>query len=144
MYSRIVIALDESPQAKRALTTAIELAKSLGAELRLITVSEPLPVYAALIDSEIPGGRQMLLEERNTFYRNLQNEAIRDASAAGLAVQAKIVEGNEVQSIVDHIAETGADLLVIGRRHHASIGNMLGRTVHSVAEKARCSILAVY
>ena len=45
MYKRMIVAYDESPEAKRALTHAIELAKVMGAELRLVTVSEPLPAY---------------------------------------------------------------------------------------------------
>lgn len=32
MYKKIMVAYDESPQAKRALASGIELAKQLGAE----------------------------------------------------------------------------------------------------------------
>jgi nucleotide-binding universal stress UspA family protein len=50
-----------------------------------------------------------------------------------------------VQAIVEHIAKWGADLLVIGRRHHSSaVSRVWGGTVHNIAEKVRCSILAVY
>jgi nucleotide-binding universal stress UspA family protein len=45
VYRRMIVAYDESPEAKRALTHAIELAKLIGAELRLVTVCEPLPAY---------------------------------------------------------------------------------------------------
>lgn len=145
MYKKIVIALDESAEAKRALTSALALAKQLGAELCVVTVSEPLPVYAAFMDSEMPGARQTLLDERNEFYCKLQNAAIEEATAAGIAAKAIIVEGDEIQGIVNFIAEWGADLLVIGRRHHASaMSRLWGGTVHNIAEKVRCSILAVY
>lgn len=144
VYKKIVIALDESHEAKRALASAIELATQLGAELRIVTVSEPLPAYAAFMDAEIPGARQKLLEERNAFYSDLQKAGIEQATAAGIKVQGAVVEGDEVQAIVDHIAASGADLLVIGRRHHSSMSRLWGGTVHNIAEKARCSILAVY
>ncbi len=58
MYKKIIVAFDESPEARRAPTNAIEFAKQLGAELRIVTVTEPLPVYAGFIDSEVPGARQ--------------------------------------------------------------------------------------
>ena len=74
-----MIAFDESAEAKRALSSGVELARELKAELRLLTVSEPLHVYAAFMDSELPGARQVLLEERNAFYRNLQSEGIKHA-----------------------------------------------------------------
>jgi nucleotide-binding universal stress UspA family protein len=144
MYQKIVIALDESHEAKRALTRAIELAKHLGSELHIVTVSEPLPAYAGFMDSEIPGGREMLLKERNAFYGDLQKEGIQQATAAGIEVEGVVAEGGEVQAIVDHILAWGADLLVIGRRHHSTMSRLWGGTVHNIAEKVRCSILAVY
>lgn len=144
MYKKIVVALDESKEAKRALTAAIALTKELGANLDIVTVSEPLPAYAGFIDSEIPGARQRLLEERNNFYCDLQKAGLAQAAASGIKADAAIVEGDEVQSIVDHIIASGADLLVIGRRHHSTMSRVWGGTVHNIAEKARCSILAVY
>ena len=144
MYKKIVVALDESKEAHRALESAIELAGQLKAELTILTVSEPLPSYAAFIDAEMPGARRKLMEERNEFYCNLQKEGVALAAAAGMQAKAVIVEGDEVQSIVDHIAANGVDLLVIGRRHHATMSRLWGGTVHNIAEKARCSILATY
>lgn len=144
MYKKIVVALDESKEAKRALTAAVELAGQIKAELTIVTVSEPLPAYAGFMDSEMPGARQKLLDERNAFYLELHKESLAQASAAGVEARAVIVEGDEVLSIVDHIAAHGTDLLVIGRRHHSTMSRLWGGTVHNIAEKSRCSILAVY
>ena len=91
MYKKIVIALDESKEAKRALAHAIDLARHYGSELSIVTASEPLPAYAAFIDAELPGAREKLLEDRNSFYANLQREAIKQASAAGIKVDAVII-----------------------------------------------------
>ncbi len=144
MYKKIIVAFDESPEARRALTNAIEFAKQLGAELRIVTVTEPLPVYAGFIDSEVPGARQELLQERNAFYSKLQESAVKEASERGIKPQCVLVEADEVRGIVDHISSWGADLLVIGRRHHSSMSRLWGGTVHNIAERVRCSILAVY
>jgi nucleotide-binding universal stress UspA family protein len=84
MYRKIMIAFDESAEARRALSSGVELARDLKADVQLLTVSEPLPVYAAFMDSELPGARQALLEERNEFYRNLQSEGIKHAEEYGL------------------------------------------------------------
>ena len=138
-----MVALDESREAKHALDRAIELAGKLGSELRIVTVSEPLPAYAGFMDAEMPGARPKLVEERDSFYGKLQQEAIEQAAAAGIKADGVLVEGDEVQGIVDHIAAIGADLLVIGRRHHTAMSRLWGGTVHNIAEKVRCSILAV-
>ena len=143
MYKKIVIALDESKEARRALERAIELAGQLKSELTIITVEEPLPSYAGFMDSEMPGARQKLTDERNAFFSKLQKEGVAEAEAAGLKAKAVIVEGDEVQAIVDHIAANGIDLLVIGRRHHSNMSRLWGGTVHNIAEKSQCSILAV-
>ena len=144
MYKKMMVAYDESPEAKRALTRAIELAKPMGAELRLVTVSEPLPAYVAYADVAFPGSQRMLAEERQAFYSKLQEEAKARAAESGVVADAVIVEGDEVQSIVDSITSWHADLLVIGRRHHSSpLTRIWGGTVHEIAERTRCNILAV-
>ena len=123
----------------------VELARELKANVRLLTVIEPLPAYAAFMDPELPGARQALLEGRNDFYRNLQSEGIKHAEECGLKAEGMIVEGDEVQVIVEYITKWGADLLVLGRRHHSdAVSRVWGRTVHNIAEKVRCSILAAY
>lgn len=144
MYKNIVVALDESEQAKRAQMIAIELAKQIGASIHFLTVSEPLPAYAAFMDAGLPGARQMLLEGRIAFYQDLQKEAMEQAVAVGLKPYGTVIEGDEVQRIVDHLDSSGADLLVLGPRHHGGTSNLWGGTVHSIAEKVRCSILAVF
>jgi hypothetical protein len=46
MHKKITVAYDNTPEAERALPSAIQLAKSLGAELRTITVMADPPAYA--------------------------------------------------------------------------------------------------
>jgi nucleotide-binding universal stress UspA family protein len=144
MYRKMMVAYDESPEAKRALARAIELATVMGAELRLVTVCEPLPAYVAYADVGFPGSQRMLAEERQAFYRKLQEAARERAAESGIVADGVIVEGDEVQSIVDSITSWHADLLVIGRRHHSSpFTRMWGGTVHEIAERTRCNILGV-
>lgn len=144
MFRCIMAAFDDSPQANRALEVAIELAKQFKAGLHLITVIEPLPLYTAFIEAELPGGRQMLLDEQSAYYRELQKGAMTQASAAGLNVQGLVIEGEEIQAIVDRIAEYNPDLLVLGRHHHTAMTGPWSGTVHNIAEQIRCNILAVY
>jgi nucleotide-binding universal stress UspA family protein len=140
----MMVAYDESPEAKRALVRAIELAKLMGAELRLVTVSEPLPAYVGFADAAFPGSKQMLAEERQSFYDKLQEEAKARATEGGMVADGVIVEGDEVDSIVNSITSWHADLLVIGRRHHSSpLTRIWGGTVHEIAERTKCNILAV-
>jgi nucleotide-binding universal stress UspA family protein len=45
MFRKIVVAYDESPEAERAIRSAIYLSKVLAAELLTVTVAEELPAY---------------------------------------------------------------------------------------------------
>jgi nucleotide-binding universal stress UspA family protein len=101
-------------------------------------------LYTAIIDVRVPGGRQMLLDDRDTYYRELQKGAIAKVTAAGLDVQALVIEGEEVQALVDRIAEYNPDLLVLGRRLHSTVSGLWNGTLHNIAEKVSCNILAVY
>jgi nucleotide-binding universal stress UspA family protein len=144
MFKKIVVAYDESPEAKRALKIAIDLAKQLKSELRLVTVREPLPAYIGYIESAFPGSERILSDERHLFYENLQKEAKALASAQGIAAEGVIVEGEEIQGLADDLERWKADLMVMGRRHHSSVsGRILSSTTHEVAERTRCHILAV-
>jgi nucleotide-binding universal stress UspA family protein len=140
----MIVAYDESPEANRALTRAIELAMLMGAELRLVTVCEPLPAYVGYADVAFPGSKRMLAEERQAFYNKLQEEAKTRAAESGMVADGVIVEGDEVEGIVENVTTWNADLLVIGRRHHPSpFARMWRGTVHEISERTKCNILAV-
>jgi nucleotide-binding universal stress UspA family protein len=144
VYKKMMVAYDESPEAQRALMHAIELAKLMGAELRMVTVSESLPGYVSYADAAFPGSKQIIAGERQNFYKTLQEEATTRARESGLVADSVVVEGDEVESIMGSITSWNADLLVIGRRHHTSpLSRIWGGTVHEIAERTRCNILAV-
>lgn len=146
MFKRIIVAYDESPEANRALASGIELAKQFGGVLRIVTVSEPLPVYTSFAEAALPGASRILEDERLAFYGTLQKEAQEKAKAEGISVEATIISGHEVASIVEHVNAWDPDLLIVGRRHHSFPLTQIsmGGTLHEIAEKTRCSILGVY
>jgi nucleotide-binding universal stress UspA family protein len=60
MFKRIAVAYNESPEARRALASAIHLARTLGAELRTVTIVQGLPVYTisvAALDEVVTSAR---------------------------------------------------------------------------------------
>ena len=99
MFSKILIAYDESPESGRALLTGIQLAKSLNAELRAVSVQENLPPYAGYIDAEVPGGTALLRQQAADYYRELLARARQAAQMEGVSLTAELVEGDEVQAI---------------------------------------------
>jgi CBS-domain-containing membrane protein len=139
MFHRILVAYDGSEGADAALRVGIDLAKSLAAELRSISVEEHLPRYAASI-SEVEGAKEQIDEH----FRVLTKQARDVAGLDGIDLDTVVRQGHEVEEIVGFAREEGFDLVILGSHGHSRIpGLLLGSTALSVARAAPCSALIV-
>jgi len=144
MYTKIAVAYNDSPEAERALVCAVQLARSLGAELSTITVATELPAYtafAAAADLSLP---HMLADDRKKSCAELEGNARAFAEPHGVALQSHIVEGREVEAIVNFLRGHGTDLLVIGLHQRNLYLARLWSTVYELAQEAPCSVLGVH
>ena len=139
MFHKIMVAYDESAEAGRALQASIELAKTLGAELTVVTVLEPLPGYYSFAVSSVPAWNWT--EEKRIRYGTLQAEARQQAKAAGVVFDAELINGDEVNTIVECAKRHHSDLLVLGMRKHSWL--IAGHTSQDVAERAPCAVLGI-
>jgi nucleotide-binding universal stress UspA family protein len=144
MFHKIMVAYDESPEASKALDAAIELTKTLPAELSIVTVIEPPPTYLSWVLSALPVIKQLLLvaqwsEKKLKKYTSLQTNARQRAKAAGLWLETELVNGDEVDSIIGSAKRHQADLLILGMRKHS----LLGHTATDLAQRAPCALMGV-
>ncbi|MGA7312823.1 MAG: universal stress protein [Silvibacterium sp.] len=144
MFKKIAVAYNGSPEAARALAQAIHLAKALGAELGAITVVEDLPPYAAYATAADPSLTAILLEDRQEHCARLHGHASETALKEGVDLKTHLLEGEPCVSIVQFLAETKSDLLVIGLHRHTSQISRLWSTVYELALDAPCSVLGVH
>jgi nucleotide-binding universal stress UspA family protein len=141
MFHKIMVAYDDSPEAGRALRLSIELAKALRAELSVVTVLEPLPSYYSFAMSAVPAVHWTETEEKRARYSALQAEAQQQAKAAGLVIDAELISGDEVGTIIDCTKRHHSDLLVLGMRKHGWL--MAGHTAKDLTERAPCALLGI-
>jgi len=144
MFRKVVVAYNESPEAERALHSAIQLAKSLGAELRTITVVTGLPAYTAFARAADPSMSRVLGEDQLKFYEALQEKARVAAKLHGIEAHGDIVEGREVEAILGYLREQAADLLVVGLHQPDLYISRLWSTVYDLAQEAPCSVLGIH
>jgi nucleotide-binding universal stress UspA family protein len=144
MFKKITVAYNETPEAARALSSAIQLASSLGAELRTITVMADLPSYTAFAAAGDPSLPQTLENDRLRFYETLQEKARALAEEHGIAIASSIVEGHQIEAILHDVREQGADLLVLGLHQRNLHISRLWSTVYGLAQGAPCSVLGVH
>lgn len=149
MIKHILVPVDGSAHAKRALDLASELATPLAAKLALIHVmsrigSDRVPPeledYAAL--------EHVKLTEHDLLRgvaERVLNAAERQATEQGVAqVTTALEEGNPARRIVEYAETQGVDLIVIGSRGLSDLGGLLlGSVSHRVAHLAGCGCLLV-
>lgn len=144
MYKKIAVAFDESAEAERAFRSAVELAKFVSAELCLITVIEAFPAYIGYVSASSPDVTRLLVDERRSFYEDLQKRAMLHAAEAGVPIRTELAEGSEVATIVSVVQSVNPDLLVVGLHRHASDLQIFGGTVHQLALHVKCNVLGVH
>jgi nucleotide-binding universal stress UspA family protein len=144
MFHKIMVAYDESPEASKALDAAIELTKALLAELSIVTVIEPPPTYLSWALSALPVFKQLLLvaqwsENKRTKYTSLQMNARQKAEAAGLWLDTELINGDEVDSIIECAKNHSVDLLILGMPKRT----LLGHTATDLARRTPCPLMGV-
>ena len=143
LFRKIVVAYNESPESRRALQSAIELAKSVNAELQTVTVKADLPAYTAFaaVDSSLV---ETLNEDHMAAYESLQTSALALAASRGVELRGHLIDGRSVESILHFLRTHEADLLVIGLHPRSSHTARLWSTVYELAQDAPCSVLGVH
>ncbi|WP_348269782.1 universal stress protein [Edaphobacter paludis] len=144
MFKKIAVAYDESPEAERAFRSALGLAKLVGGELYLITVIENQPAYMSYVSAVAPEVPLLLKNQKRAFYEDLHNKARATAEKAGVSLHAEMIEGNEIDALLQGVGRLLPELLVVGlRRDSGGISRYLGGTAHQLALHAKCDVLGV-
>jgi len=138
----ILVPVDFSPHSNRAVETAVEFARTFGAEVHLLhAYSLPVGVVAPY-DYQIPAN--VLSEMREAASKRI-DQAAKEVEAKGVAAHGLITEGLPTQAIEDAAERIGADLIVMGTRgltglKHVVLGSVAERTIRH----ASCPVLTVH
>lgn len=144
MFKKIAVAFDESAEADRAFHAALDLAKLTSAELYIVTVIENLPAYISYVSAVAPDVPGLLKSQRRTFYEDLHSRAKLMAEQSGIRFHGEIVDGDEIQAMLQLLNQIRPDLLVVGLRlEPGGLSQLLGGTAHRLALHARCNVLGI-
>ena len=138
MLDRILAAIDPSREGARALRMAIELAREIGADLKVIIVLKPLPACFSFAVSAAFAHiwKRAQLQKCSALH----SEAKQQMAKAGLFPDAEQVAGSEVHTILRSAKKFRADLIVMGLRNRTIVTD---RTAQDVAERSPCAVLGV-
>ncbi|MEA2266461.1 MAG: hypothetical protein QOE27_2044 [Solirubrobacteraceae bacterium] len=140
----IVVGLDDSGTAQRALRTAVGLARALRSELVVVSAYRRVPRGRELhaIGRDAPSDVAWRVQA-NSAVRSLLDDAREQAEAAGIPIACVAREGPPARVIVDVAAETDAGLVIVGNRGMRGARRPSDSVPGTVAERASCSVLIV-
>jgi nucleotide-binding universal stress UspA family protein len=131
----IVVGVDGSPHARRALDWALREARIRSGRCLLIHA------YGMGIGASAPGGVAPLEEIAAAAGEVLEHE-LAFARESGLVVEGHVVAGGAARALLD--ASHGADLLVVGSRGRGGFtGALLGSVSTACVHHATCPVVVV-
>jgi len=143
--NRILVAIDGSQNAQRALEVAVEMTERLGAELSVAHVVYVPTLFWSMgvPGSEIPSDK--IEEDAEEVGRKLLAKAVKFAKDSGVANPKDELLTDLVspaQGIVQLAERDGADVIVVGTRGNGGFRKLLlGSVANSVLHYADCSVL---
>ena len=147
MSGRILVPIDGSEHAFRALEVACSLARSEGKRLRLLHV---------VPKTEIPEGLKRFAEVEHmrdspehlyesAVAENILDAARSQAASAGVAdVESAVEHGDASHGILEAASRGDVDTIVMGTRGLSDVqGLVLGSVAHKVGHGAGCRVVTV-
>ena len=144
MFRSIVVGTDGSETAGKAVNEAIDLAKSLNAQIWLVSAYEPVPKARLREEArQTPSDLQWMINPREEVDSTL-SDAADLVRSAGLEVETFAREGDPADAILDVAEERDADLIVVGNKGMTGARRfLLGSVPNKVSHHAPCSVLIV-
>jgi nucleotide-binding universal stress UspA family protein len=142
VYKKILVPLDGSELAKKALEHAEELAKAYGAEIILFQVIPLMSIYGApeLVTPVIVDEKQKEAAEMDL------TKLAEEMKIRGHKVTARVRTGQQVAAeIIDFAKESGVDLIVMCTHGYSGITLWaLGSIARKVLTRAETPILLIH
>lgn len=140
---RVLVPIDLSVHARRALAHARELIEGSEAELHLVHVAQPFPNYG-VVDMP-PEAEEISDQERGAIeaaMREIAAEVLGAAPAVTLHVKSAI--GNPAAIVLDLAGRLDVDLIVLGSHGRSGIRRFwLGSVTEKVVQLAPCPVFTV-
>jgi nucleotide-binding universal stress UspA family protein len=156
MFNKILAAIDASESSKKVFDEALSLAKLSNAQLMLLHVLSPLDegyptlmfpgaadVYPNLYDEIIKSYKSQWqeFEEQNL---NILRSLATETDKAGITAEFSQNTGDAGKTICNVASSWRADLIVMGRRGHKGLSELLlGSVSNYVIHHASCSVLTI-
>lgn len=133
-WNRILLATDGSGFSRKATTRAMELAKSRGAELAVVSALDLNPEFYA----EAPELAERLEQDAHQCVLAVQQQA----EEIGIRPQCTVRQGDAFKAILNAAKELSADMIVMGSHGRKGLKRwIMGSVTEQVINHAPCPVL---
>jgi len=140
MFNHILVAVDGSTHAERALAQAIDLARTQGARLAILTAVPHVPVtaaYAGIPPASLAADAEA---ESESILRRAQETVPEGVSVTTILTRAAVRD-----ALVEQVDTGRFDLLVMGSRGRGAVrSTLLGSVSHHMLNHSTIPILIVH
>lgn len=139
VYNRILVTLDGSLLAERALKPAVLLAQTTGAELTLLRVVTPIELWAPFIEIEpaLEVAQEQHERETSVYLEEVRDRLLEDNEE--LNIRTVALRGPVAETITDYACENSVDLIIISSHGRSGISRWIyGSVAEKVLRGARC------
>jgi nucleotide-binding universal stress UspA family protein len=137
MFKSILVAWDGSEHAKRALTEAVDLARTQDARLTLLTVATPLYVWPGYVppisQADLDSAAEKILAEGEALVPE------------GIPVSGRTAAGHPGTELLKRAEAADHDLIVMGSRGRGAVRSaVLGSVSHFVLNHTTTPVLIIH
>ncbi|WP_410482387.1 universal stress protein [Ovoidimarina sediminis] len=128
MYKKILIATDGSDLASRAVEHGLELAKSVGASVVILTVTQVWSSYAMASEAERgkPDAIQAFEDATTRAASRIHKAALGRAASIGVRSESRhLRDQNPAEGILETAELEGCDLIVVASHGHRGLRRMM-------------------
>ena len=135
-FNNILIPYDDSPNSKRALAKAFELAELANGKITVINVIS----YHKAMGKIIEPYKESVYDHVKKFFNQIE----RDASRRDVPLKEEIMYGNPAEEIINFMKNKKFDLIIMGRRGTSKItGTSLGSVSNALVQNSKIPVLIV-
>ncbi len=145
MIKKILVPIDGSAHADRALDFALDLAQKYSADILILTVLQYRMGIAQSLPQDIET-ESAYFDNIREYHERMLSESLEKAkkNAPDVNVSTKITEGYPADIIIDTANEEGFDTIVMGRRGQGHLTHtLLGSVSDRVADMSPCALILI-
>jgi len=154
LFKRIVIAFDGSDPSRRALITALEIAKKFDSEVIVVSVASVFHGRASYLEgsraqtqvsmSNKRKAYEVLAQTEEAHHVDVLKEAEKVAREEGVPIHTELLRGTPSEEIIEFLDEEAHDLIVMGSRGFGTLKELLlGSTSSAVLHHCNHTVLIV-